>query len=320
MQKLAHLRQMGRMLFGRSGVLVGILVLVVFFSFSTPYFFDFQNFVNIAQQTTILAVAAFAMTFIILAGEIDLSIGSVASLIGILVAMSLRDGYPMPVAVMFGLVFGAVSGLINGAITVLGRVPSFIVTLGMFSAARGIAYAITNARAISVNDPNFLDLFARLSPLGVSATIWYALVSFLALHLLLTRTSFGMLVYAVGGNANAAHYSGINVRCVKLGVFVVAGILTGLTAILLTARLGTGFVEGARNLELDAIAAVVLGGTSFSGGRGSLVRTLFGALLIGILNNGMSLLNIGSYFQLVIKGLIVITAVLLDRWVADRSA
>lgn len=316
---LTYIRRWVSLIFGRSGVLIGILVLAVFFSLSTPYFFDAQNFVNIGQQTTILAIAAFAMTFIILAGEIDLSIGSVASLVGIFVAMALRDGYPVPIAVAIGLVSGVVAGLINGTITVLGRVPSFIVTLGMFSAARGVAYAITNARAISVNDPVFLDLFARSSPLGVSATVWYAMISFLTLHLLLTRTSFGTSVYAVGGNADAAHYSGIDIRRVKLYVFILAGALTGLTGILLTARLGTGFVEGARNLELDAIAAVVLGGTSFSGGRGSLVRTLLGALLIGMLNNGMSLMNVSSYFQLVIKGLIVIGAVLLDRWVADRS-
>lgn len=308
-----------RSLFGQSGVLVGIVLLIGFFSLNSPYFLDARNFINIGQQTTLLAVAAFAMTFIILSGEIDLSIGAVASLLGILIAMTMRAGYPMEIAVFVGLTVGASVGLINGLITVFGRVPSFIVTLGMFSVARGIAYAITNARAISVADERFLIVFAKASPLGISATVWYAVAIFVTLHLVLTRTTFGASVYAIGGNAEAARFSGIPVKRVKVLVFAIAGLLTGITAILLTARLGTGFVEGARNLELDAIAAVVLGGTSFSGGRGSLVRTLFGALLIGILNNGLSLLNVESYYQLVIKGVIIIVAVLLDRWVAENS-
>lgn len=308
-----------RVLFGQSGVLVGIVILVVFFAWRSPYFWDVANFINIGQQTTLLAVAAFAMTYVILAGEIDLSIGAVASLLGILIAMAMRAGFPMEAAVVIGLSIGAGIGLINGALTVFGRVPSFIVTLGMFSVARGIAYALTNARAISVTDDRFLDIFAKAAPLGVSATVWYAAAIFVGLHLLLTRTTFGAAVFAVGGNAEAARFAGIPIQRVKMHVFVLAGVLTGVTAILLTARLGTGFVEGARNLELDAIAAVVLGGTSFAGGRGSLVQTLFGALLIGILNNGLSLLNVESYYQLVIKGVIIIAAVLLDRWVAARA-
>lgn len=307
-----------RTLFGQSGVLVGICVLVVIFSFASPYFLDARNFINIGQQTTLLAVAAFAMTFIILSGEIDLSVGAVASLLGILMAMTMRAGYPMEVAVVAGVSVGAGIGIINGSLSLFGRVPSFIVTLGMYSIARGVSYALTNARAISVADERFLLLFAKAAPLGISATVWYAIVIFICLHLLLTRTAFGASIYAVGGNPEAARLSGIEVARVKLLVFTLSGALTGVTAILLTARLGTGFVEGARNLELDAIAAVVLGGTSFSGGRGSLVRTLLGALLIGILNNGLSLLNVESYYQLVVKGAIIVAAVLLDRWVAGR--
>lgn len=307
-----------QILLGQSGVLVGIVALIILFSLTSPYFLDGRNFVNIGQQTTILAVAAFAMTFIILSGEIDLSIGAVASLLGIVMALLMREGYPLEVAILAGISSGALIGLINGALTVFGRVPSFIVTLGMLSVARGIAYALTNARAVSVADERFLAMFAKASPFGVAAAVWYALIIFIALHIVLSRTTFGAAVYAVGGNAEAARFSGIPVRRTKVQIFVLAGVLTAITAILLTARLGTGFVEGARNLELDAIAAVVLGGARLSGGRGSLVRTLLGALFIGILNNGLSLLNVESYYQLVIKGAIVIGAALLDRWVAMR--
>lgn len=308
-----------RQVLGSSGVLLGILLLVALFSLTSPVFFDWQNFLNIGQQSTILAVAAFAMTFVIIAGEIDLGIGAVASLIGILAALAMRAGYPMAVAVTIALLAGAAIGSLNGVLTVVGRVPSFIVTLGVFSIARGIAYTLTNARAVSVTDASFLTLFANGAPLGLPATVWFALLTFLGLQFLLANSVFGASVYAVGGNANAAAFSGLPVNAIKIKVFVLAGLLTALTALLLTARIGTGFVEGARNLELDAIAAVVLGGTSFAGGRGALWRTLLGALLIGILNNGMSLLNVESYYQIVIKGVIIVAAVLLDRWVTNRS-
>jgi ribose transport system permease protein len=296
------------------GVLAAILALVGYFSLASPVFFDTANFVNIGRQTTLLAIAAFAMTFIILSGEIDLSIGAVASLIGMFTAIALRDGLPWFAAFGIAVVSGMCFGLLNGLLTVIGRVPSFIVTLGVFSITRGVAFAITNRTAVAVTDDPFLNIFAGAQIGGVAIAVIYAALLFLLLHLLLTRTSFGTSVYAVGGNPNAARLSGIPVARVKILVFVLAGALIGIAATLQTARLASAPVEAARNLELDAIAAVVLGGTSFSGGRGSLVRTVLGALLIGVLNNGLQLTAVDSYFQLVIKGSIIIGAVLLDRW------
>ncbi len=184
----------------------------------------------------------------------------------------------------------------------------------MFSITRGIAFAITNRTAVAVSNQDFLFIFAQAQVAGIAIAVVYAALLFVLLHLLLTRTSFGTSVYAVGGNAQAARLSGIPVARVKILVFVLAGVLIGIAATLQTARLASAPVEAARNLELDAIAAVVLGGTSFTGGRGSLVRTVMGAILIGILNNGLQLTGVDSYFQLVIKGLIIIGAVLLDRW------
>jgi ribose transport system permease protein len=296
------------------GVLGAVIALFIFFSLASPFFFNPSNLTNLGRQTVLLAVTAFAMTFIILSGEIDLSVGSVVSLISIFVAMTLRDSGSIPLAVLIGVGAGVLIGSINGIITVIGRVPSFITTLGMFSAARGIALAITNAVAIPILNEDYLFLFQDARPLGIAVSVIYAVVLFAALHFILTRTRFGTSVYAVGGNAKAARLSGIAVRRVKIEVFALAGAIIGFAAILQIARLGSASPEVARNLELDAIAAVVLGGTSFTGGRGSLIRTIFGVLLIGILNNGMNLMNIDSYFQFIIKGAIIVLAVLLDRW------
>jgi len=268
----------------------------------------------------LLGVTAFAMTFIILSGEIDLSVGSVVSLISIIVAMTLRDTGSIIGALAVGLGAGALIGVINGLVTVKGHVPSFITTLGIFSAARGISLAVTNSVAIPILNEDYLLVFQDARPLGIAVSVIYAVVLFAALHFVLTRTRFGTSIYAIGGNAMAARLSGIPVDRIKILVFVLAGTIIGFAAILQIARIGSASPEVARNLELDAIAAVVLGGTSLTGGRGSLVRTIFGVLLIGILNNGMNLLNIDSYFQFIIKGAIIILAVLIDRWSRGRGA
>ncbi len=302
------------------GILGAVVALFIFFSLASPFFFDANNLVNLGRQTVLLGVTAFAMTFIILSGEIDLSVGSVVSLISIIVAMTLRDTGSIIGALAVGLGAGALIGVINGLVTVKGHVPSFITTLGIFSAARGISLAVTNSVAIPILNEDYLLVFQDARPLGIAVSVIYAVVLFAALHFVLTRTRFGTSIYAIGGNAMAARLSGIPVDRIKILVFVLAGTIIGFAAILQIARIGSASPEVARNLELDAIAAVVLGGTSLTGGRGSLVRTIFGVLLIGILNNGMNLLNIDSYFQFIIKGAIIILAVLIDRWSRGRGA
>jgi ribose transport system permease protein len=304
----------GKKILGDAGVLVGILLLFIFFSLASPNFFDFNNFLNIGRQSVMLMLAAFAMTYVILIGEIDLSVATTASLAGVVLALTLNAGLGLPLALLFCFLLGTITGFLNGLITVKGRVPSFIVTLGMASIARGITITITGNRAVSASSETFLRLFANTQLLGLPVAVWYTLIIFALLHFLLTRTRFGMAIYAVGGNAKTARFSGIATDRVRMAVFTLAGATIGFAAILQTARIGTATVEAARGLELDAIAAVVLGGTSFSGGRGSLLRTVLGVLLIGILNNGLSLMNVLSYYQFIIKGAIVVLAVLLDRW------
>ena len=302
-------------LVSRTGVVIAALGLIVFFSLMSPVFARLSNFVNIGRQITLLAVASFGMTFIIVSGEIDLSVGAVAGLIGILTAMMLAAGTQTAAAVALGLAAGIAIYTAMGALIVYGGIPSFIASLGVYSITRGVAFAITDGRAVAILDLRYLYTFAEAAPLGIPAAIWYAGGAFLVLHLTLSRTTFGARVYAVGGNAAAARYSGLGVKGTRLGVFALGGASAALGGILLSARLGTGFVEGARNLELDAIAAVVLGGTSFLGGSGSLMRTMSGVLLIGVLNNGLSLLNVPTYYQISLKGLIIIASVAVDRWV-----
>jgi ribose transport system permease protein len=302
-----------------SGVLIGILALVAFFSLRSEFFFDVDNFLNIANQMTMLMIVSFGMTLVIISGEIDLSVGPVLALIGIFVASALRRDLPIPVALLGGVGSGALIGLISGVITVKGHVPSFIVTLGIFSVARGVAIWMTNSRAIAIFNEDYLLIFADAEPLGVTIALWYLVAIYLVLVVLLRYTRFGTSIYAVGGNREAARLSGIRTDRVKIGVFVLMGALLGIAAMLQTARLGTGFVEPPRNLELDAIAAVVLGGTAFTGGRGSLSKTVLGVVLIAVLNNGLTLLNVQSYYQLIIKGGIIVLALLLDRWLNQKG-
>ena len=305
---------------GEYGIVIALLLIALVFSLLSPVFFSLSNFANIGSQSAVLMIAGFAMTFIIISGEIDLSINSLASLTGVIVAIMLSASLPLPLAVLAALGAGALSGFIGGLITVKGQIPSFIVTIGLFSALRGLTFILTNSSTIPTRDDAFIAVFSDLTrPLGVPITILYAIGVFAILHFLLTRTVFGQHVYAVGGNAAATRLSGINTDRVKILVFTLSGLIVGFAGILFTARLGAGSAEIPRNLELDAIAAVVLGGTSFQGGRGSLYRTVLGALLIATLNNGLTLLNAASYTQLIVKGVIIIAAVLLDRW-TRRSA
>ena len=307
-------RLFNRRTLGQSGIYVAFVIVVVTFASLSEFFLTFDNFLNIGRQTAVLFVAAFAMTFVILSGEIDLSVGALASLVGVVIALLLADGWPLALALAAGLATGMAVGFVNGVLAIKGRIPSFIVTLGMFSALRGVSFLLTQSTAISINSDAMLTIFADAEPLGIPAPILFVVALFIGLHVLLTRTRFGAYVYAVGGNAAATRLSGINTDRIKIAVFALGGTVVAFAGILLTARLGTGLAEGARNLELDAIAAVVLGGTSFSGGRGSLVKTVMGALLIGTLNNGLTLLNISYFAQLIIKGAIIIAAVLLDQW------
>lgn len=300
------------LLHGRQfGTLAGLLVLCLSLWALTPHFLTVSNLLNVAEQTAIIAVIAAGMTFVIVTAGIDLSVGSVLAFSGVTMASLLQKGAPVAAALAVGIGVGFFCGALNGLLITIGRLPPFIATLGMMSVARGAALLFTEGRPIS----GFSDSFRYLAtgkPLGVPMPVIVMLAVFFAAHFLLTKTKLGRYTYAIGGNEEATILSGVNVRLYKALIYGICGGLSGLAAILLTARLNSAQPIAGMMYELDAIAATVIGGTSLMGGEGNVFGTLIGALIIGVLRNGLTLLNISSFAQQIIIGLVIIVAVLLD--------
>jgi ribose transport system permease protein len=294
-------------LLGRLAPLLGLLAACALLTALTPAFLTVSNLSNILLQSSINGVLAVGMTFVILTGGIDLSVGSLVALAGVVLGSLLMRGEPVVVAVLGALATGGVCGLINGLLITRGNLPPFIATLGMMSAARGLALVYSGGRPISGFAPAFLAL----------ANGW-VLVSLLVIIVAagwfkLTQTAFGKAVYAVGGNEQAAWLSGIPTDRIKTWVYVMSGALSGLAATMLTARLNSAQAIAGIMYELDAIAAVVIGGTSLVGGEGSVLGTLVGALIMGVIRNGLNLLEVSSDMQQLVIGVVIVVAVLLDR-------
>ena len=298
--------------YGRQfGTLAGLVVLALVLWALTPHFLTVSNLLNVAQQTTLVAIIAVGMTFVIITGGIDLSVGSTLAFAGVVMASLLQKGLPLLPALLAGLGVGLLCGLLNGWLITLGKLPPFIATLGMMSMARGAALVFTGGRPVS----GFSDVFRWLAVgevFHVPAPIVIMLAVYGLAHFVLTRTKLGRYAYAIGGNEEAALLSGVNVRWYKTLVYGLCGLLSGLTAIILTARLNSAQPIAGMMYELDAIAATVIGGTSLSGGSGTVAGTLIGALIIGVLRNGLNLLDISSFVQQIVIGAVIVVAVLLD--------
>ena len=292
---------------------LGLALLVAVFGLSNEHFLDGRNLQRLLVDASTLMVVAFGMTLVILVGEIDLSVGAVAALLAIVLARLLEAGWAWPVAVPAVLLLGLLAGLLNGGLTVIGRIPSFIVSLGTLAVATGLGFILTGAISVAILDGAFLDLFYSDRLLGVPVPLLIVLACFAALLVLLRRTRAGMEMAAAGANAEAARLSGVPVGRRKVEAFALLGLLVGVGAVLAASRLGSGAPDASPTLTLDAIAAVIIGGASLFGGRASLPRTLLGALLIATLGNGMVLLNVHADAQLVVKGLIILAAVVLER-------
>ncbi|WP_284988847.1 ABC transporter permease [Arthrobacter sp. efr-133-TYG-120] len=289
-------------------------VLIVAFSLASPVFFSSSNFLNIGRQTALVTIIAVGMTFVIIAGEIDLSVASTLALSGMSAAMAIQQsGGNWLIGTVAGLATGAVVGLVNGLLTTRLSIPSFLVTLGMLGIGRGIALMLTGTTPVVVNTIAFWDTFGEGAILGIPAPIFITLLVLGIGAYLLHFSTFGRKVFATGGNATAARYSGINTRRAKTVAFVITGALAGLAGLILTARAHAARPDIAAGLELDVIAAVILGGTSLFGGRGAILGTLLGSLMIGVLNNGLTLMGVSSQAQLVVKGAIIIAAVAFSR-------
>jgi len=295
------------------GLGLALIVLVFAFGVLTEHFFARATFATIANQIPAALLVAVGMTFVLIVGGIDLSVGSVVGLAGVLCADALVRGAGLPAGVAVGLVVGLVVGTVNGLAVTQLRVPPFIVTLAMMLIVRGAAYKYTNARTISGLPP----AFGALSQGALAASVMAAV--FALTWVLLMRTPFGRHVYATGGNPEAAWLAGIRVQRVLLAVYALCGLCAGLAGVLVASRLNAGYPKAGEFYELDAVTAVVVGGTSLFGGRGSIWGTLAGAFFIGILNNGLNLFHVETYDQLMVKGAVLLAAASLDRWRASSA-
>ncbi len=307
-----HKRKSASSLLQVVGILPILVLICILFAVLTPNFLTAGNAVNILRQASINIVLATGMTFVILTGGIDLSVGSilgVSAVVAVLVSLLPALGWAaVPAALLTGLFLG----LINGSLIALLDLPPFIVTLGALTALRGAAYLVANGTTVINRDLNFAWVGNEyLGPFPWLVVI--ALLTVLASWFVLRRTVLGLQIYAVGGNQRAARLTGIKVNRVLLFVYGVSGLLAGLAGIMSASRLYSATGMLGNGYELDAIAAVILGGTSFTGGIGTMPGTLLGALIIAVLNNGLTLLNMSYFWQLVVKGLVIIVAVTIDR-------
>jgi inositol transport system permease protein len=294
------------------GLALALAILMAALSIAKPNFLTVANLINLVRQISINGILAVGVTFVLLTGGVDLSLGSLVALTGVVAACFAHpDQYSVLVAVLAGVAAGTLCGAVNGWVVARGRIAPFVVTLGMMTAARGLALLISGGKPVSNLSTAFTrigggDIFSVPVPIVIFAVV--ALLS----HVFLKNTRLGRYVYAVGGNQNAALASGVNVRNIKTLAYTICGSFAGLAGVVLASRITTGQPNAGIGYELDAIAAVVIGGTSLNGGVGGVGGTILGALLIGVINNGLDLLNVSSYYQQIVKGLIIVSAVWLD--------
>jgi ribose transport system permease protein len=303
--------------------LIALVLLVVAMSLLSDKFLTSENAWNILRQISVNLCVSIGMTLVILSGGIDLSVGAILALSGAIAADFLKNGVvlsPLGVwlqftvtgAIVAGLLVGAAAGLFNGLVITIFRMPPFVATLGMFSIARGLTMLWTGGFPITGLGPDFGFLGTEVF-LGIPMPVWIS-GTLVGIFVLLTKkTRFGRYVYAVGGNQRAAHLSGLPVDRIKVAVYTLCGLLAGVAGLIVTARLDSAQPNAGLGYELDSIAAVVIGGTSLSGGRGSVLGTVLGCLIIGVLNNGLFLLDVSPFWQQVVKGFVILAAVAIDK-------
>ena len=298
----------------KMGPLFGLVLLSIGLSIASPNFLTPSNLFSVLRQVSYSGLIAFGMTFIILIGGIDLSVGAILALVGIVTASLIQAGMDPILASCIGLLLGAACGAINGLLVSFGRIAPFIATLATMILFRGIAQEYSQSKPISINvDGFFNELGSGYLFDTIPVPVVLMLLVYFMLWFVLKKTRFGRHVYALGGSEDVARISGLKVRSLKLWVYTLSGLMSGLAALVVTSRLSSASPNAGAMYELDAIAAVVLGGTSLSGGRGWIFGTLVGVVLLGILSNGLNLLNVSSNYQLIIKGVVILFAVLLDR-------
>lgn len=296
----------------RELLLVGVvLLLCVIWTIMNPQFLSLNNITNILRQGSYTAIAAVGMTMVIIIGEIDLSAGSLVCASGLVGALVCKHTDSVLLAVLAALLVGALVGLMNGLLCALGKLPGFIASLASMTILRGLAYIVTEGNSVVWGNDTFTKIgTGYVGIIPVPVIIMLAAIIFGTL--LTTKFRFGRYIYAVGGNSEASRWSGIPVEKVKITVYMIMGVLTSIAGLIITARLGSGQPSAGLNFEMDCITAAVVGGTSMSGGRGKVIGTIVGVLLLTVLTNGMTLVGMNTYWQQVLKGIIIVVSVLAD--------
>jgi ribose transport system permease protein len=300
-------------------IVSGLVILCVVLSFATPYFLTRHNIMTLLRQISTNAVLTLGMMMCIMIGGIDLSLGSVVALSGVVTAVLItRAAWSIPAAILMGLLSGVICGLFSGLFVAYVKVPAFVATLAVMNVARGAAYLATNANPVRITLDEFNNLGIGFAA-GIPLPVIYTVVLVILVALFLNKTRMGRYIYAVGGNTEAARYSGISVQAVQITVHVLSGFLAAFAGIVLAARMYSGQPAVASGWELDAVAASVLGGVSLLGGTGSVTSAMIGVLIIGVLQNGLNLLNVHSFWQLIIKGVVILIAVTFDMLRGRKS-
>ncbi|VTS34551.1 ribose ABC transporter permease [Streptococcus pseudoporcinus] len=301
--------------------LVALVGLMIVITVINPNFLTKNNLLNLLLQVTANGFIAFGMTFVILTGGIDLSVGSILALSSALTAGMIAKGIPVGIAVLMALLLGGIFGMLNGLFISYGKLAPFIVSLATMTIFRGATLVYTNGNPITggLSDSFLFQFIGQGYLFGIPFPVVLMFLIFLILYVLLHKTAFGKSVYALGGNEKAAYISGVKLNKVKLIIYTISGMMAAMSGLIITSRLSSAQPTAGTSYEMDAIAAVVLGGTSLSGGKGRLIGTLIGALIIGVLNNGLNIIGISAFWQQVVKGVVILIAVLLDRFKVAKA-
>ena len=295
---------------------IALIILMAVITIINSNFLTANNLLNLLLQVTSNALIAFGMTFVILTGGIDLSVGSILALSSALTAGLLGSGMPVTLAILISLILGCILGMMNGLLISYGKLAPFIVTLATMTIFRGATLVYTNANPITkgLSDTFLFQFLGQGYIVGIPFPVIIMFIVFIVLYVLLHKTAFGKSVYAIGGNEKAAYISGVKLNKVKIIIYSISGIMASISGLIITSRLSSAQPTAGASYEMDAIAAVVLGGTSLSGGKGRILGTLIGALIIGVLNNGLNIIGVSAFWQQVVKGVVILIAVLIDRF------
>lgn len=295
---------------------IALIILMAVITIINSNFLTANNLLNLLLQVTSNALIAFGMTFVILTGGIDLSVGSILALSSALTAGLLGSGMPVALAILSSLILGCILGMMNGLLISYGKLAPFIVTLATMTIFRGATLVYTNGNPITkgLSDTFLFQFLGQGYIVGIPFPVIIMFIVFIVLYVLLHKTAFGKSVYAIGGNEKAAYISGVKLNKVKIIIYSISGMMASISGLIITSRLSSAQPTAGASYEMDAVAAVVLGGTSLSGGKGRILGTLIGALIIGVLNNGLNIIGVSAFWQQVVKGVVILIAVLIDRF------